>query len=81
MIRKIGKGSYSGDWYGIAARQRLQAFFNNASIFEKIVQLRRCFLHCRRGWKKKSPAFRPEMHIVSGFHQDGCNQPHGRGLL
>jgi hypothetical protein len=28
------KGSYSGDWYGIAARQRLQAFFNNASISE-----------------------------------------------
>jgi ABC-type glycerol-3-phosphate transport system substrate-binding protein len=41
MIRKIGRGSYSGDWYGITARQRLQAFFNNASVFKKIVKLLR----------------------------------------
>jgi hypothetical protein len=27
-----------GDWYGLTTRQRLQAFFNNASVLKKIVK-------------------------------------------
>jgi len=32
------EGSYSGDWYGLTTRQRLQAFFNNASVLKKITK-------------------------------------------